>query len=108
MKNGELETLVCFHCFSRQTVPCNFLLILSFVTWYGFVGRWLSPGRDTVSALDFGGASAQITFETTDVVEDKTSWIYVFMVETITPTHRASCATAGTRSYADCWLTWSR
>lgn len=31
---------------------------------YSFVGRWLSPGRGTVGALDFGGASTQITFAT--------------------------------------------
>uniref|UniRef100_A0A671NX32 Ectonucleoside triphosphate diphosphohydrolase 2b n=1 Tax=Sinocyclocheilus anshuiensis TaxID=1608454 RepID=A0A671NX32_9TELE len=38
---------------------------------YGFVGQWLSPGRDTVGALDFGGASTQITFETKQTVENK-------------------------------------
>ncbi|XP_052448871.1 ectonucleoside triphosphate diphosphohydrolase 2 [Carassius gibelio] len=38
---------------------------------YGFVGQWLSPGRDTVGALDFGGASTQITFETKQRVENK-------------------------------------
>ncbi|KTG31640.1 hypothetical protein cypCar_00034898 [Cyprinus carpio] len=38
---------------------------------YGFVGQWLSPGRDTVGALDFGGASTQITFETKQMVENK-------------------------------------
>lgn len=37
------------------------------------MGHWLSPGRDTVGALDFGGASTKITFETTDVVEDKSN-----------------------------------
>lgn len=37
---------------------------------YGFVGRWFSPGRPTVGALDFGGASTQITFETGDKIED--------------------------------------
>ncbi|XP_072521032.1 ectonucleoside triphosphate diphosphohydrolase 2-like [Salminus brasiliensis] len=37
---------------------------------YGFVGRWLSPGKKTVGALDFGGASTQITFETKDQVEN--------------------------------------
>ncbi|KAK7933270.1 hypothetical protein WMY93_004166 [Mugilogobius chulae] len=31
---------------------------------YGFVGRWLSPGKDTIGALDLGGASTQITFQT--------------------------------------------
>ncbi|KAL4609393.1 ectonucleoside triphosphate diphosphohydrolase 2-like [Arapaima gigas] len=38
---------------------------------YGFVGRWLSAGQQTVGALDFGGASTQITFVTQDKVEDK-------------------------------------
>ncbi|KAI1882548.1 hypothetical protein AGOR_G00251880 [Albula goreensis] len=38
---------------------------------YGFVGRWLSPGKDTVGALDLGGASTQITFLTRDVVESR-------------------------------------
>ncbi|XP_029920740.1 ectonucleoside triphosphate diphosphohydrolase 2-like [Myripristis murdjan] len=38
---------------------------------YGFIGRWLSPGRPTVGALDFGGASTQITFVTTEEVEDE-------------------------------------
>uniref|UniRef100_A0A1A7Y0E5 Ectonucleoside triphosphate diphosphohydrolase 2 b n=2 Tax=Iconisemion striatum TaxID=60296 RepID=A0A1A7Y0E5_9TELE len=37
---------------------------------YGFVGHWLSPGRPTVGALDFGGASTQITFATQQPVED--------------------------------------
>uniref|UniRef100_A0A8C2JV15 Ectonucleoside triphosphate diphosphohydrolase 2 n=1 Tax=Cyprinus carpio TaxID=7962 RepID=A0A8C2JV15_CYPCA len=38
---------------------------------YGFVGRWLSPGKDTAGALDLGGASTQITFETKQTVENK-------------------------------------
>ncbi|XP_063051224.1 ectonucleoside triphosphate diphosphohydrolase 2-like [Engraulis encrasicolus] len=38
---------------------------------YGFVGEWITPKRDTVGALDFGGASTQITFQTQDTVEDK-------------------------------------
>ncbi|AWP06502.1 putative ectonucleoside triphosphate diphosphohydrolase 2-like [Scophthalmus maximus] len=37
---------------------------------YGFVGRWLNPGRETTGALDLGGASTQITFETSEQVED--------------------------------------
>lgn len=37
---------------------------------YGFVGRWFSPSRPTVGALDFGGASTQITFETQDKIEE--------------------------------------
>lgn len=31
---------------------------------YGFVGRWLNPGKGTIGALDLGGASTQITFQT--------------------------------------------
>ncbi|KAM7392090.1 hypothetical protein PAMP_022725 [Pampus punctatissimus] len=38
---------------------------------YGFVGRWLYPGRETIGALDLGGASTQITFETSEKVENK-------------------------------------
>uniref|UniRef100_A0A3B4X733 Ectonucleoside triphosphate diphosphohydrolase 2a, tandem duplicate 2 n=1 Tax=Seriola lalandi dorsalis TaxID=1841481 RepID=A0A3B4X733_SERLL len=37
---------------------------------YGFAGRWLHPGRETIGALDLGGASTQITFETSVKVED--------------------------------------
>ncbi|KAM8761447.1 ectonucleoside triphosphate diphosphohydrolase 2-like [Acanthopagrus schlegelii] len=50
-------------------VTVNYLLE-NFVK-YGFVGRWLKPGRDTIGALDLGGASTQITFETSEKVEDK-------------------------------------
>ncbi|KAM6965367.1 ectonucleoside triphosphate diphosphohydrolase 2-like [Aplochiton taeniatus] len=50
-------------------VTVNYLLE-NFIK-YGFVGHWLSPGKGTVGALDFGGASTQITFETSNVVEDK-------------------------------------
>lgn len=35
------------------------------------MGRWLSPGRPTVGALDFGGASTQITFATGEEVENE-------------------------------------
>ncbi|XP_035235834.1 ectonucleoside triphosphate diphosphohydrolase 2-like [Anguilla anguilla] len=48
-------------------VTVNYLLE-NFIK-YGLVGRWLSPGRETVGALDFGGASTQITFLTHDKVE---------------------------------------
>lgn len=50
-------------------VTVNYLLE-NFIK-YSFVGRWLSPGRATVGALDFGGASTQITFATEATVEDK-------------------------------------
>ncbi|XP_017281005.1 ectonucleoside triphosphate diphosphohydrolase 2 [Kryptolebias marmoratus] len=52
-------------------VTVNYLLE-NFIK-YGFVGRWFSPGRPTVGALDFGGASTQITFATQELVEDKNS-----------------------------------
>lgn len=42
-----------------------------FIFQYGFVGHWLSSGRPTVGALDFGGASTQITFVTKERVENK-------------------------------------
>ncbi|XP_071322110.1 ectonucleoside triphosphate diphosphohydrolase 2 [Trachinotus anak] len=50
-------------------VTVNYLLE-NFIK-YGFVGRWLSSGRPTVGALDFGGASTQITFATQEEMEDK-------------------------------------
>ncbi|XP_061887684.1 ectonucleoside triphosphate diphosphohydrolase 2 [Entelurus aequoreus] len=50
-------------------VTVNYLLE-NFIK-YGFVGRWLSSGRPTVGALDFGGASTQITFVTKDRVEQQ-------------------------------------
>ncbi|XP_018548616.1 LOW QUALITY PROTEIN: ectonucleoside triphosphate diphosphohydrolase 2 [Lates calcarifer] len=50
-------------------VTVNYLLE-NFIK-YGFVGHWFSPGRSTVGALDFGGASTQITFATQAKVEDK-------------------------------------
>ncbi|KAM4719369.1 ectonucleoside triphosphate diphosphohydrolase 2 [Anableps anableps] len=50
-------------------VTVNYLLE-NFIK-YGFVGRWFSSGRPMVGALDFGGASTQITFVTQEQVEDK-------------------------------------
>lgn len=50
-------------------VTVNYLLE-NFIK-YGFVGRWFSTGRPTVGALDFGGASTQITFATQDEIEDE-------------------------------------
>ncbi|XP_067456901.1 ectonucleoside triphosphate diphosphohydrolase 2-like [Thunnus thynnus] len=37
----------------------------------GFGCRWLNPGRKTIGALDLGGASTQITFETSQKVENE-------------------------------------
>ncbi|XP_072310497.1 ectonucleoside triphosphate diphosphohydrolase 2 [Eucyclogobius newberryi] len=50
-------------------VTVNYLLE-NFIK-YSFLGRWLSPGRGTVGALDFGGASTQITFTTEEEVEEE-------------------------------------
>ncbi|XP_044051899.1 ectonucleoside triphosphate diphosphohydrolase 2-like isoform X2 [Siniperca chuatsi] len=50
-------------------VTANYLLE-NFVK-YDFVGRWLKPDRETIGALDLGGASTQITFETSEKVENK-------------------------------------
>ncbi|XP_017289453.1 ectonucleoside triphosphate diphosphohydrolase 2-like [Kryptolebias marmoratus] len=52
-------------------VTVNYLLE-NFVK-YGFVGRWLNPGRDTIGALDLGGASTQITFETSEKAENESN-----------------------------------
>nr|XP_055055285.1 ectonucleoside triphosphate diphosphohydrolase 2 isoform X3 [Misgurnus anguillicaudatus] len=49
-------------------VTVNYLLE-KFIN-YGFVGQWLFPGKEMVGALDLGGASTQITFETEQIVED--------------------------------------
>ncbi|XP_060613092.2 ectonucleoside triphosphate diphosphohydrolase 2-like [Anolis sagrei] len=45
-------------------VTANYLME-NFVK-YNWVGRWVRPKRGTVGALDLGGASTQITFETAD------------------------------------------
>ncbi|XP_056134923.1 ectonucleoside triphosphate diphosphohydrolase 2-like [Lampris incognitus] len=50
-------------------VTVNYLL--ENLVKYGFIGRWVRPNRETVGALDLGGASTQITFETPEKVEDK-------------------------------------
>ncbi|XP_061590451.1 ectonucleoside triphosphate diphosphohydrolase 2 [Cololabis saira] len=50
-------------------VTVNYLLE-NFIK-YGFVGHWFKPNRPTVGALDFGGASTQITFATQSSIEDK-------------------------------------
>ncbi|NXN41862.1 ENTP2 diphosphohydrolase, partial [Rhinoptilus africanus] len=36
----------------------------------GWLGEWIQPQKKTVGAMDFGGASTQITFETRDTIED--------------------------------------
>ncbi|XP_042343314.1 ectonucleoside triphosphate diphosphohydrolase 2-like [Plectropomus leopardus] len=58
-------------------VTVNYLLE-NFVK-YGFVGRWLNPDRETVGALDLGGASTQITFETPEKIEAKENMIELML-----------------------------
>ncbi|XP_032088335.1 ectonucleoside triphosphate diphosphohydrolase 2-like [Thamnophis elegans] len=48
-------------------VTANYLLE-NFVK-YGWIGRWIRPMKSTVGAMDLGGASTQITFETTAAIE---------------------------------------
>ncbi|XP_032117708.1 ectonucleoside triphosphate diphosphohydrolase 2 isoform X4 [Sapajus apella] len=50
-------------------VTANYLLE-NFIK-YGWVGRWFRPRKGTLGAMDLGGASTQITFETTGPSEDR-------------------------------------
>ncbi|XP_062938641.1 ectonucleoside triphosphate diphosphohydrolase 2 isoform X1 [Cynocephalus volans] len=50
-------------------VTANYLLE-SFIK-YGWVGRWFRPKKGTLGAMDLGGASTQITFETASAAEDQ-------------------------------------
>uniref|UniRef100_A0A2K5VH27 Ectonucleoside triphosphate diphosphohydrolase 2 n=1 Tax=Macaca fascicularis TaxID=9541 RepID=A0A2K5VH27_MACFA len=52
-------------------VTANYLLE-NFIK-YGWVGRWFRPRKGTLGAMDLGGASTQITFETTSLAEDRAS-----------------------------------
>ncbi|XP_015734209.1 ectonucleoside triphosphate diphosphohydrolase 2 [Coturnix japonica] len=36
----------------------------------GWLGEWIQSKKRTLGAMDFGGASTQITFETSDAIED--------------------------------------
>ncbi|XP_059721265.1 ectonucleoside triphosphate diphosphohydrolase 2 isoform X3 [Haemorhous mexicanus] len=36
----------------------------------GWLGEWIQPQKKTMGAMDFGGASTQITFETRDTIEN--------------------------------------
>ncbi|KAM9069241.1 ectonucleoside triphosphate diphosphohydrolase 2 [Sarcophilus harrisii] len=49
-------------------VTANYLLE-NFIK-YGWAGEWFRPKRGTVGAMDLGGASTQITFETASQTED--------------------------------------
>ncbi|KAM4696762.1 ectonucleoside triphosphate diphosphohydrolase 2 [Rhinophrynus dorsalis] len=49
-------------------VTANYLLE-NFIK-YSWIGQWFQPRRGTLGAMDLGGASTQITFETKDQIED--------------------------------------
>lgn len=49
-------------------VTTNYLLE-NFIK-YGWAGRWFRPRKGTLGAMDLGGASTQITFETASPAED--------------------------------------
>ncbi|XP_054440740.1 ectonucleoside triphosphate diphosphohydrolase 2 [Pteronotus mesoamericanus] len=49
-------------------VTANYLLE-NFIK-YGWAGRWYRPRKGTLGAMDLGGASTQITFETASPAED--------------------------------------
>ncbi|NXS13879.1 ENTP2 diphosphohydrolase, partial [Neodrepanis coruscans] len=36
----------------------------------GWLGEWIQPQKKTLGAMDFGGASTQITFETRETIEN--------------------------------------
>ncbi|KAJ6651952.1 hypothetical protein lerEdw1_015894 [Lerista edwardsae] len=52
-------------------VTANYLLE-NFIK-YGWIGEWVRPKKTTVGAMDLGGASTQITFETSEQVENPTA-----------------------------------
>uniref|UniRef100_A0A670YIE9 Ectonucleoside triphosphate diphosphohydrolase 2 n=1 Tax=Pseudonaja textilis TaxID=8673 RepID=A0A670YIE9_PSETE len=54
-------------------VTANYLLE-NFVK-YGWIGRWIRPKKSTVGAMDLGGASTQITFETTGAIESPSNQV---------------------------------
>ncbi|KAM6183824.1 ectonucleoside triphosphate diphosphohydrolase 2 [Erethizon dorsatum] len=56
-------------------VTTNYLLE-NFIK-YGWVGRWFRPRKGTVGAMDLGGASTQITFETTKPAEDPANEVHL-------------------------------
>ncbi|XP_048202338.1 ectonucleoside triphosphate diphosphohydrolase 2 [Perognathus longimembris pacificus] len=56
-------------------VTANYLLE-NFIK-YGWVGRWVRPRRGTTGAMDLGGASTQITFETASPAEDPASEVHL-------------------------------
>ncbi|XP_038230831.1 ectonucleoside triphosphate diphosphohydrolase 2 [Dermochelys coriacea] len=49
-------------------VTANYLL--ENLIKYSWIGQWFRPKRPTLGAMDLGGASTQITFETQNLIED--------------------------------------
>ncbi|XP_019396024.1 PREDICTED: ectonucleoside triphosphate diphosphohydrolase 2 [Crocodylus porosus] len=49
-------------------VTANYLLE-NFIK-YGWIGQWIHPKKGTLGAMDLGGASTQITFETMEQIEN--------------------------------------
>nr|XP_020037492.1 ectonucleoside triphosphate diphosphohydrolase 2 isoform X1 [Castor canadensis] len=56
-------------------VTANYLLE-NFIK-YGWVGRWFRPRKGTLGAMDLGGASTQITFETASPAEDPANEVHL-------------------------------
>ncbi|KAG8141926.1 hypothetical protein E2320_006581 [Naja naja] len=54
-------------------VTANYLLE-NFIK-YDWIGRWIRPKKSTVGAMDLGGASTQITFETTGAIESPSNQV---------------------------------
>lgn len=54
---------------TQSLIVCVDVSFLAFQA--GFVCSWLNPNKDTMGALDLGGASTQITFETSETIESK-------------------------------------
>lgn len=52
-----------------QLIMC-LCLLLSSLAQRGWLGEWIQPQKKTLGAMDFGGASTQITFETRDTIEN--------------------------------------
>ncbi|XP_061460120.1 ectonucleoside triphosphate diphosphohydrolase 2 isoform X2 [Rhineura floridana] len=50
-------------------VTANYLLE-NFIK-YGWIGQWIRPKKRTLGAMDLGGASTQITFETPEAIESR-------------------------------------
>lgn len=76
--NFDQMSMLNIGCVSHRSVLSKFRMFSSvfimsccvLATQCGLVGRWLNPGRDTIGALDLGGASTQITFETSATLEN--------------------------------------